>query len=223
MESGVRPRMSNTYSRNRRVRLQRFLMSVCNENSSRTGNSRQKWFDVVMIEKMLVTKPLWLSMYNVKLFKKSIIIKNWNKIWFFLAPWSYYFCFDISLFVWWGTCFTNRSQKSRFGFYSTRKKNVMSFGPTFWSRQKHILLTKCVESVWKVKIYSAQSFIFVKVFIFRDIWKMPNKIIWLLVRQNCHTNIISRFVHIRVIQEMALKTAYNANIRYMNSLKCRKY
>ena len=39
---------------------------------------------------------------------------------------------------------------------------------------------------------------------------------------NSHFNIFSRFVHIRFIQEMVLKTLHKANIKYTNSSKCRK-
>ena len=46
--------------------------------------------------------------------------------------------------------------------------------------------------------------------------------IYLLVRQNCHKNIISCCVHTRVTQKMELKTQYRGNIRYEKLLKCRK-
>ena len=52
--------------------------------------------------------------------------------------------------------------------------------------------------------------------------KMFKQLIWLLVRQNYHTNIISRCVYISVAQDMVLKTPYRANTCYKNSLKCRK-
>ena len=51
---------------------------------------------------------------------------------------------------------------------------------------------------------------------------MFNKYILFLVQQNCHKNIISRCLHIIVIQEMVLETPYRENIQYKNSSKCRK-
>ena len=35
------------------------------------------------------------------------------------------------------------------------------------------------------------------------------------MRQNCHKNIISRYVHISIIQEMALKTVYRASKEFI--------
>ena len=67
-------------------------------------------------------------------------------------------------------------------------------------------------------------YIYIFVIVFRYdiyIWNIQNNI-WFLVRRNRHKNIISRYVHIRVIYEMVLKMSYTTNIHYRNSFKYRK-